>query len=82
MKTIQVNFLYEKLLVTDEQSFAKKLLILCLICFIYNSLQSFLCIHTMTIHAFFLFFNMIAIYFNSLHQNIFFVGKAIHFRVV
>ena len=25
---------------------------------------------------------MIAIYFSSLHQNNFFVGKAIHFRVV
>ena len=49
MKTIQVNFLYEKLQVIDEQSFAKKILILCLICFIYTPLQSFLCIRTMVI---------------------------------
>ena len=49
MKMIQVNFLYEKLLVIDEQSFAKKILILCLICFIYSSLQSFLHIRAMAI---------------------------------
>ena len=47
---LQVNFLYEKLLVIDEQSFAKKILILCLICFIYTSLQSFLRIRTMAIN--------------------------------
>ena len=57
-KTIQLNILYEKLLAIDEQSFAKKVLILCLICFIYNSLQSFLRICTMLINLLSNFFQV------------------------